>query len=85
MQGKRPWKVDYPSDSTASDVVVVPLFGHVDGEERMLGDFGVDCVLAPAGPYRVLEVCLGDSGRGQKMGSGTNVFVDETLVLRHQR
>jgi hypothetical protein len=84
MPGKRPWKVDYPSDSTASEVVV-PLFGHVDGEERMLGDFGVDCVLAPAGPNRVLEVCLGDNGRGQKMGSGTNVFVDETSVLRHQR
>jgi hypothetical protein len=46
--GAVPWKVDCTDDSLTSDVaaVVVPFFGHVDGEERMLGDFGVGGVSA---------------------------------------
>jgi hypothetical protein len=35
--------VVYAGDSTASDVavVMVPLFGHVGGEDRTVGDSGV--------------------------------------------
>jgi hypothetical protein len=68
----------------ASDVpvVVVPLFGHVDGEGWTLGDFGVGGVLAPAAPDRVSEAYLGDSGRGRRTESGTKVFMGKSSVLR---
>jgi hypothetical protein len=43
MPGWRPWKVECVYGSTASDVavVVVSLFGHVDGVERTVGDKGM--------------------------------------------
>jgi hypothetical protein len=43
MSGRRPRKVDCADGSAASDVavVMVSLFGHVDGEERMAGELGV--------------------------------------------
>jgi hypothetical protein len=52
MLGWRPRKVDYAIDSTASDVavVVVFLFGYVDGVERTVGDPGVGNALALAAP-----------------------------------
>jgi hypothetical protein len=71
------------SDSSASVVaaVVVLIFGHVDGEERTLGDFGVGGVLAPATPDRVSETYIGDSGRERKTGSALKVFPGESSVL----
>jgi hypothetical protein len=52
MPGWRPWKVDCVFDSTASNVavVVVSLFGYVDGVERTVGDPGVGSALALAAP-----------------------------------
>jgi hypothetical protein len=52
MPGRRPWKVDCANDSMASDaaVVVVSLLGHVDGEERTVGDVGVGGASALAAP-----------------------------------
>jgi hypothetical protein len=43
MSGRRPRKLDCTDGSAASDVavVMVSLFGHVDGEERMAGELGV--------------------------------------------
>jgi hypothetical protein len=68
-----------------SDVaaVVVPFFGHVDGEERTLGDFGVGGVWAPAALNHVSEVYLRDNRRGWKTGSSTKVFLGERYVLWH--
>jgi hypothetical protein len=86
MPGRWPWKVDCTDDSSASDVaaVVVPFFGHVDGEERALGDFAVGGVLTPATSDRVLEAYLGDCEHGRKTGSDTKIFQSETSLLRHQ-
>jgi hypothetical protein len=52
MLGWRAWKVVCAGDSTASDVavVMVPLFGHVGGEERTVGDAGVDGASALVAP-----------------------------------
>jgi hypothetical protein len=87
MPGRRPWKVACTDSSPVSNVaaVLVPFFGHVGGEERTLGDFGVGGVLAPAAPDRLSEAYLGDSGRGRKTGSGTKVFLSESAVLQHHR
>jgi hypothetical protein len=87
MPGWRPRKVDCTSDSSASvvAVVVVLIFGHVDDEERTLGDFGVGGVSSPATPDRVSETYIGDSGRGQKTGSDLKVFPGESSVLWHWR
>jgi len=56
--------VDCAGDSPASDaaVVVVPFFGHVDGEERTLGDFGVGGASASS----TLGSCVGDLTLGQR-------------------
>jgi hypothetical protein len=52
MPGRRPWKVDCADGSTASNVavVVVSLFGHLDGVERTVGDPGVGGASALAAP-----------------------------------
>jgi hypothetical protein len=78
--------VDCTSDSSASvvAVVVVLIFGHMDDEERTLGDFGVGGVLAPATPNHVSETYIGDSGRGHKTGSDLKVFPGESSVLWHR-
>jgi hypothetical protein len=43
MLERRPRKVDCADGSAAGNiaVVMVSLFGHVDGEERMIGELGV--------------------------------------------
>jgi hypothetical protein len=43
--------------------VVVPFLGHVGGEERTLGDFGVGGVSAPVAPDHVSAAYLGDSAQ----------------------
>jgi hypothetical protein len=81
MPGRRPWKVGCTDGSPTSDVaaVMVHFFGHVGGEERTLGDFGVGGVSALAAPDHMSEAYLGDSGRGWKTGSGTKVFSERKL------
>jgi hypothetical protein len=76
MPGRWPRKVDRTSVSSANVVaaVVVRIFGHVDGEKRTLGNFGVGGVSTPAAPDRVSEAYLGDSGCGRKTGSVLKVF-----------
>jgi hypothetical protein len=75
--------VDCTSDSSASvvAVVVVLILGHVDGEERTLGDFGVGGVSAPVAPDRVLGAYIGDIRRGRKTGINLKVFPGESSVL----
>jgi hypothetical protein len=52
MPGWRPWKVDCAVGFAASDVavVVVFLFGYVDGMEQTVGDPGVGGASALAAP-----------------------------------
>jgi hypothetical protein len=87
MPGRRPRKVDRTSVSSVSVVAaaVVRIFGHVDGEERALGNFGVGGVSTPAAPDHVSEAYLEDSGCGRKAGSVLKVFPGESSVLRHRR
>jgi hypothetical protein len=77
--------VDRTSVSSVSVVAVVRIFGHVDGEEQTLGDFGVSGVSTPTAPDHVSEACLGDSGCGRKAGSVLKVFLGKSSVLRHRR
>jgi hypothetical protein len=86
MPGRRPRKVDCTSDSSVSvvAVVVVLIFGHVDDEERTLGDFSVGGVSALATPDRASGTYIGDSGRGRKTGSDFKVFSGESSVLWHR-
>jgi hypothetical protein len=65
MPGRQPRKVDCAGGSSASDVaaVVVLIFGHVDGEERTLGDSGVGGVTASAAP----RSCVDSLIRGQRV------------------
>jgi hypothetical protein len=52
MLGRQPQKVDCAVDSTTSNVTVgmVFHFGHVDGEERVVGDCCVGGALAKSVP-----------------------------------
>jgi hypothetical protein len=79
--------VDRTSVSSVSVMaaVVVRIFGHVDGEERTLGDFGVGAFRLRQPPDRVSEAYHGDSGCGRKTGSILMVFPSESSVLRHRR
>jgi hypothetical protein len=68
--------VDCTSDFSASivAVVVVLIFGYVNGEERMLKNFGVGDVSTPVALDRVSEAYLEDSEHGWKTGSNLKVF-----------
>jgi hypothetical protein len=65
MPGWRPPKVDCADGSAASDVavVVVFLFGHVDGVERTVGDPGVGDASALAAPRSQFGGLTRDSGQ----------------------
>jgi hypothetical protein len=65
MPGWRPRKVDCVDGSAASDVavVVVFLFGHVDGVERTVGDPGVGDASTLAAPRSRFGGLTRDSGR----------------------
>jgi hypothetical protein len=81
MPGRRPWRVDRTDDSTASDVavVMVSLFGHVDGEEWVVGD--------PGGGSSQIAFRRLNSGMAavRDLWGGAKVFLGESLALRRQR
>jgi hypothetical protein len=73
--------MDRTDDSTASDVavVMVSLFGHVDGEGRAMGDPG-------AGSSQI-AFWRPNSGTTavRDLRGGVKVFSGESLALRRQR
>jgi hypothetical protein len=83
----RPRKVDCAGVSAASDVAVVMtlLFGHVDGEKRVVGAPGVGGVSTKSTP----RSCSGSLTRWRwvvrSTGCGEKVFPGESLALWRQR
>jgi hypothetical protein len=81
MSGRRPRKVDCAGGLTAGDVkvVVALFFGHVDGEERAVGD--------PGGGSS--QIAFGGLTWGWRVDrdleGGAKVFPDESPALWSQR